>query len=72
MYRNFTYEVVGEQKKRLKATVKNCYFLTEFFKYFFRVLVVKIIPCISITPCIGSAISIETPPVGFFLKFSNV
>jgi hypothetical protein len=24
------------------------------------------------TLCIGSAISIETPPVGFFLKFSNV
>jgi hypothetical protein len=37
MYRNFAYEVVG-QHRRLKATVKNCYFLTEFFKYFFRVL----------------------------------
>jgi hypothetical protein len=34
MYRNFTYEVLG-QRRKLKAIKK---ILTEFFKYFFRVL----------------------------------
>jgi hypothetical protein len=44
MCRNFTYEVVG-QRRRLKAIKKILpeklivfYFLTDFFKYVFRVL----------------------------------
>jgi hypothetical protein len=49
MWRNFTYEVVG-QRRRLKAIKINCsskikchilFFYIEFFKYFFGVVLLR-------------------------------